>query len=124
MTQNDSEFTYMYSASQQDEIMRIRKKYAIYEEDRLVQLKRLDRSVSLPGIIVSIIVGTAGALVFGTGLSCVLVWPDLWFTAGIVTGVAGIIMMILAYPLYSIITKKRRQKLGPVILSLTEELLK
>ena len=59
---NKNTFTYTYSAKQQEEVQRIRKKYLPPEEDKMEQLRRLDRSSTRKGTIVSIIVGAAGCL--------------------------------------------------------------
>ena len=119
-------FNYTYSASQQEEIKKIREKYSApkVQEDKMEQLRRLDRSVTKPGTIMSLIVGVIGALIMGTGMSMCMVWGDDMFIPGIIVGIIGIIGIILAYPLYSAITKKRREKLAPEILRLSDELMK
>ena len=43
---------------------------------------------------------------------------------GIVTGLAGIILIAIAYPVYSRTLQKEREKIAPEILRLSEELLK
>ena len=48
----------------------------------------------------------------------------LLFVPGIIIGMAGIIGVAAAYPLYARITRKERQKIAPEILRLTEELMK
>ncbi len=52
-----------------------------------------------------------------------MVWTDM-FVFEIVIGVVGIAVISAAYPLYSGITKKRREKLFTEILKLTDELMK
>lgn len=122
MKQEKETFTYTYSASQQDEIQRIRKKYLPPEEDKMEQLRRLDQSATKKGTRISIVVGVLGALLLGLGMSCTMVWMEQWFFPGIVIGVAGIACIAAAYPLYVRITRKEREKLAPRILELTEEL--
>lgn len=119
-------FNYNYSASQQEEIRSIREKYAppTQEEDKMERLRRLDRSVTKLGTAVSLIVGVVGTLIFGVGMSCVMVWGDIMFVPGIFIGIVGILSIIAAYPLYDIMTKKQRAKLAPEILRLSDELLK
>ena len=124
MNQENKEFSYAYSASQQEEIARIRKKYMAVEEDKMEQLRKLDRSVGEPGMIVSLAMGIIGTLIFGTGMCCTMVWAEQWFVQGIVIGIVGMILMIMAYPVYAHITKKRRAKLAAEIVKLTDELLK
>ena len=43
---------------------------------------------------------------------------------GIVVGLAGMVLVALAYPVYNRVLKKQRQKIAPEILRLSEELLK
>lgn len=124
--QNNETFTYTYSATQQEEVQAIRKKYLPEERevDKMEQLRRLDRSVTQKGTIVSLIVGILGALIMGVGMCCVLVWEGVWFIPGIIIGLVGIAVAVLAYPLYKRITEKERQRVTPEIIRLTDELLK
>ena len=43
---------------------------------------------------------------------------------GIITGVLGVILAALAYPVYSKVLKREREKIAPEILRLTDELMK
>lgn len=117
-------FTYNYSSSQQSEIKKIREKYIPKEESKMEQLRRLDESATRPGMIVSLIVGIIGALVMGVGMCCCMVWMGDLFIPGIIIGIIGMLSVASAYPLYSHITKKRREKLAPEIMRLTDELMK
>ena len=119
-------FTYTYSASRQEELKRIREKYAApaEAEDKMERLRKLDASVTKPGMIAALTVGIASALVMGFGMCCTMVWADTLFVPGIVIGVTGIAGVCAAYPLYAYITKKRRRKLAPEIMRLTDELMK
>lgn len=117
-------FYYTYSAKQQEEIQNIRKKYLAREEDKMEKLRRLDRSATKKGAIISTVLGVVSCLLLGVGMCCTMVWMDRWFVPGIVIGVIGIIGVAAAYPLYARITKKEREKLAPQILKLTEELSK
>lgn len=123
MAQNPKTFHYTYSAKQQEEIKNIRKKYAPPEEDKMEQLRRLDASVTRKGTVIALVVGVLGALIFGIGMCCTMVWDGL-FVPGIIIGVIGILGMIAAYPIYLRITKKQREKLAPEIIRLTDELMK
>ncbi len=122
--QNKESFSYTYSARQQEEIKRIRDRYLPPEEDKMEQLRRLDQSVTFKGTIVSIIVGIAGTLMLGIGMCCTMVWEGVWFIPGIVIGVLGIGVLALAHPVFTVITKKERDRIAPEILKLTEELMK
>lgn len=125
MNEKKETFHYTYSASQQQEIKRIREKYMppTQEEDKMERLRKLDAGVAKPGTIVSLIVGIIGTLIFGVGMCCVLVWTDL-FVQGIVIGLIGLAGVMSAYPLYVSITMKQRAKVAPEIIRLTDELMK
>ena len=123
MEKKNDTFEYTYSASEQEEIKKIRDKYMVKTkaESKIEQLQKLDKKAENPGIITSMVLGIIGTLVFGIGLCCVLVWTKL-FMLGIVIGVIGIVMLSMAYPAYKYITKKQRQKVTPQVLKLIEEL--
>ena len=124
MEEKNETFTYRYSAGEQTEIKKIRDKYMPKEENKMEQLRRLDESATKPGLIVSLIVGVVGALVLGVGMCCTMVWMGDLFIPGIIIGILGILGVAAAYPLYSHVTKKQREKLAPEILRLTDELMK
>lgn len=125
MKQQEHEaFSYTYSAEQQAEVAKIRRKYQPQGEDSLTKLRRLDRSVTQSGTVASLIVGILGTLIFGSGMSFVMVWPETMFFLGIILGLVGAIPMLCAYPLYRYTVRKAREKIGPEILRLADELLK
>ena len=123
-SENGSAFHYTYSAKEQEELKRIRQKYAPPEEDKMELLRRLDRSVTEKGTVISIVLGVIGTLILGLGMSCVLVWQGTLFLPGIIIGLAGIGILASAYPVYSRVTRKERERIAPEILRLTEELMK
>ena len=122
---NNTTFSYTYSAKEQEEIKRIREKYAPPDRqaDKMAQLRRMDRSVTKPGTIVSMAVGIGGTLILGLGMTCIMEWTA-YFLLGIVLGLVGIVLMVAAWPLYKRVTAKRREKLAPSILRLTDELMR
>lgn len=124
MENRDEIFNYTYSAAQQDEVMNIRKKYLPREENKMEQLRRLDRSVTRKAQAASITVGVIGSLILGVGMCCAMVWQGTWFFPGIVIGLAGIAVVALAYPVYNHVAKKERKRVAPEILRLSEELMK
>ncbi len=115
-------FQYTYSAEKQSEIDAIRRKYLPQEEqeNKMEQLRKLDASLTTTALIVAMAVGIGSALVFGVGMCCFLVWK-LW-VLGAVVCVLGVIGMLIAPWLYRKLVEKRRQKIAPEILRLTEEL--
>ena len=122
MSEKKDTFHFSYSAKQQEEIRKIREKYLPKEENKMEQLRRLYESATRPGTIAAIIVGVIGALLLGVGMSCTMVWAEQFFIPGVIVGVLGIVLVGAAYPLYSRVTKKRRERLAPEIMRLTDEL--
>lgn len=122
MEHNNQSFEYTYSAPRQEEIKRIREKYIPKEEDKLEQLRRLDNRVTQKASMASLVVGIVSALVLGVGMCCCMVW-DL-FVLGIVVGVIGIVGVAAAYPMYTRIAAREREKIAPEIIRLTDELMK
>ncbi len=121
---DSAQFSYSYSASQQDEIRAIRKKYLenaqATVEDKMIELRALDKKVSDVATVWAMVVGVISTLVLGVGMCLVLVWMHLVW--GIMVGTVGIAGVIVAYPLYQYILQKERVKVAPRILQLTEEL--
>lgn len=115
-------FVFTYSAKEQEEIKKIRQKY-VTEENKMEQLRRLDKNTTKKGTIYSIAMGIVGCLLLGIGMCCILLWNTL-FVPGIIIGIIGIGVMAAAYPVYSYVTGREREKIAPEILRLTEELLK
>lgn len=115
-------FNYSYSAKQQDEIKKIRERYLPENEDKMEQLRRLDSSVTRKGTVASLIIGIISSLVLGIGMCFAMVWEN--YVIGVAIGVVGIIGVCLAYPVYSSITKKERERIAPEIIRLTDELMK
>ena len=129
MENNQGTFTYTYSAQQQEEIKRIRKKYSAPEENKMDQLRRLDQRATQKAQAWAIAVGVIGALILGTGMSLAMTELSgfLGGTAmfiGIPVGLIGIVLVALAYPVYVRTLKKERQRIAPEILRLSDELMK
>lgn len=122
-------FQFTYSAAQQQEVESIRKKYIPQEEDKMERLRALHRSAGRKAKTWSVVLGTVGALIMGTGMSLAmtelgtLMGSNLAMLLGIVVGIFGMVLVALAYPLYNYVLKKERQRIAPEILRLTDELL-
>ena len=132
--QEKSGFTYTYSAREQEEIKRIREKYEQKSEteDKMARLRRLDASVTTVAQIAALIFGVVGILILGFGMSLVMTELSDAFgfdeatamLVGASIGVFGGILASLAYPVYNLIAKHRREKIAPEIIHLTDELMK
>jgi len=119
----DNSFQYTYSAPQQEEVLSIREKYLPREESKLDQLRRLDESTTKKGFALSLVTGTLSALVLGIGMCCCMVWGGWLFVPGIAIGIVGIAGVSAAYPMYTRVTKKERERIAPEILRLTDEMI-
>ena len=124
----NNSFEYTYSAQQQQEVERIRKKYLPKEESKMDQLRKLHGIPTQKAQSVSLAVGIIGALIMGTGMSLAMTdlasaLGSLAMVIGIVVGVVGMVLVALAYPLYIRVLTREREKIAPEILKLTDELM-
>lgn len=116
-------FNYTYSAKEQAELEKIRKKYMPAEPDKLAYIKKLDKSVSNKATTWSLVIGIIGALIMGTGMSLCMVASKSFMVLGIVIGLIGMGIVAVAYPVYTKILKREREKVAPEILRLTEQII-
>ncbi|MBQ8381283.1 MAG: hypothetical protein IJY18_05250 [Clostridia bacterium] len=125
-------FSYTYSAKEQEELKRIREKYAPKEEDGMARLRRLDREVTKKAETVALIIGIIGVLVMGFGMSLVMsplagslgIGETVALIVGISLGLIGAALAALAYPLYNLVLKREREKIAPEIIRITDGMLK
>lgn len=127
--ENNNHFSFTYSAEQQKEVEAIRKKYLPREEDKMEQLRKLHAIPNKKAQVASLAVGIIGALILGTGMSLAMTeigaaLGSLAMILGIVVGLAGMVLVALAYPIYNRVLKKERERIAPEVLRLTDELLK
>lgn len=120
-------FKYKYVAptlEERKEIESIRRTYLQQEEamTKLDRLRYLDNLVKTLPMIWGISLGVIGLLSFGTGMLFFLEWTALWYS-GFPFGLCGLILIILAYPIYLKKIKKNKAKYKEEILALSQELL-
>lgn len=99
---------------------RIRRQYI--SRDKTEQLQRLDERVRLPGRITARILGIVGTLIFGVGMSLITVWADM--VSGIGLSISGMLIALIAYPVYTQITDIRKRKYAGEIIRLSDEIMK
>lgn len=126
MAENNNEFNYSYKAldeRQRREIESIKYQYMDkkHEPSNIDRLKKLDNKVKNTAFIPSLSLGIVGILVFGLGITCVLEW-DL-IILGVILGICGAVLMLIAYPVYSFILNKMKLKYKDEILKISDELL-
>jgi len=135
MKEDNRSFNYSYSASDRDEVKRIRDKYTSPEReetDKMELLRRLDESVTRKASAIALILGILGTLIMGTGMS--LIMTDMGPSVGLSTsvtlilglafGIVGLVIVALAYPVYNGVCIRERKRITPEIIRLTDELLK
>ncbi|MBQ9806379.1 MAG: hypothetical protein IJW49_07740 [Clostridia bacterium] len=120
MVRNDQQFL----------AQKIRAQYVEKEINGLDALKRADSRVTKPAAVLAYVLGTLGALVMGAGMS--LVMTDLGtalsipntMTVGVATGVVGLVIALLNYPIYKAFLGRRRAKHAQEILAISDKILK
>lgn len=122
MENNKETFEYTYSAEQQAEIEKIKSKYLPKKDDKLAQIRKLDASVTNKATMVGILLGLTGCLMFGGGMSLILVAGVDMLLPSLLLGIPGILAMVMAYPVYKKMIEKERERIAPQILALAEEL--
>ena len=121
-------FEYTYSAQRQQEVEEIRNAYLPKQEDKMDQLRKLHALPTQKAQAASIALGGIGALILGTGMSLCMTdlgaaLGGLAMAVGIPVGIAGIVLVALAYPVFKRRLKKERERIAPEVLRLTDELL-
>lgn len=122
----DTTFTYRYSAKENKEVQDIRRKYLPCEESKMEELKRLDDTVQRTGMLESLCAGIGGAFLFGLGLCLAMqvIGSSVFsIVLGILLGIVGTIGIIVAYPIYRKMAQKAKAEYAPRILQLTDELM-
>ena len=121
-------FEYTYSARRQQEVEAIRSAYLPRQEDPLESLRRLHAIPTRKAQAAALTVGILGALLLGFGMSLCMTelgasWGPMAFVIGIPVGLAGIALAALAWPVYTRVLKRERERVAPEILRLTDELI-
>ena len=127
---SNSSFFYAYSAEDNQEVLKIRKKYMPKEKSELEELKELDAKVKRPANVFAYVYGSLGAIIMGAGMSLVMTEiGDILGLAntmlpGIAIGIVGMVLALSTYPIYKKILAKRQRKYANQIMELSEKVLK
>lgn len=135
---NNQGFSYTYSAREQAEIRKIREKYDKAQDSpdhaaaKMERLRRLDAGVARKAAVVALTLGILGTLILGCGMSLIMtdlgpqlgLDPTLTMPLSLAIGLAGILLLSLAYPVHQLLIKWERKRIAPEILRLTDELMK
>lgn len=90
-------------------------------QKKLEELRKIDSKVKNTPLIIALSFGIIGTLVFGFGMSLILEFKNYIF--GVIVSIIGMILIALAYPIYSILLKKFKNKYKDKILELSNELI-
>ena len=113
-------------------VQKIRSQYTEKQYTELDELKAMDAKVKVPANVFAIVFGSLSAIIMGTGMSLVMtnlgqilgLTTELSMVVGVSAGLVGLVLTVLAYPVYGRVLKKERQRIAPEILRLSDELLK
>lgn len=123
---SDADFKYKYSAptdSERKEILSIRKEYISAGADGsdVDRLRAMHRRVKSIPCLISIVIGIIGTLIFGGGMAMFLEWN--YTVSGLIVGVLGFVIAVVAYPIYIIFIKLMKRKYSDRIIELSNEIL-
>ena len=113
---------FTYSAKEAEEAKKIRKSFVTGELSDIDRLRDIEKQANKNAIIPAITLGVLSALVFGTGLSLVLLSIGL-FALGVVIGVIGIIGMSSSYLLYTRRLKTERAKYEDEVKTIADRII-
>lgn len=125
-------FYYKYSAEESSEIKEAKRICAKYQKKKgteLETLHRLDAKVKRPANIFGYMFGSIGAIVMGSGMSLVMtdIGEKIGMTEvmmpGILVGLAGMLMILINYPIYKKILDSRRKKYADEVIALSEKII-
>ena len=120
-----SKFKYTYSApteQERKEIESIKNQYSKSpNQNKLDRLRHLDKKVKNIPMVISLLLGIVGTLIFGLGLSMVLEFNLLAW--GVIVSLVGLIPTISAYFAYNKIFSYLKEKHSQEILELSDDLL-
>lgn len=111
-------------------VQKIRTQYTEKEHTELDALKELDAKVKKPANVFAYTYGSLSAIIMGAGMS--LVMTDIGvkiglaatMAPGIAIGIVGLGMALSTYPIYKRVLNSRKKKYAPMIMELSEKLLK
>lgn len=120
-------FEYKYTAlneKEKKEVEDIRNQYLEQEKynSNIDKLKKLDSKVKNIPTAVALSIGIVSTLIFGVGLTFFLEWTDYMYV-GIPFAVIGMLMTLMAYPIYNKVHIYMKNKYKDEIIRLSNDLL-
>ena len=111
-------------------VQKIRTQYTEKESTQLDALKALDAKVKRPVNVFAYVFGSISAIIMGSGMSLVMtdisqvVGIENPMVTGIVSGVVGMVLALINYPMYKKMLSSRKNKYADQILKLSDEIMK
>lgn len=120
-------FEYKYTALNEKEkkvVEDIRNQYLEQEKynSNIDKLKKLDSKVKNIPTALALSIGIVSTLIFGVGLTFFLEWTDYMYV-GIPFAVIGMLMTLMAYPIYNKVHIYMKNKYKDEIIRLSNDLL-
>ena len=110
-----------YKAQIAFEVNQIRSKYLPQDQNKLEQLKKLDKQVTVPGKKAIFIMVLISLVLLAGGISLIVFFN--FILAGTICCVLSLSCAFLIKPVYNFVTEKERTRLAPQIMRLSDEIL-
>ncbi len=110
-----------YKAQIAFEVNQIRSKYLPQDQNKLEQLKKLDKQVTVPGKKAIFIMVLISLALLAGGISLIVFFN--FILAGTICCVLSLSCAFLIKPVYNFVTEKERTRLAPQIMRLSDEIL-
>ena len=110
-----------YKAQIAFEVNQIRNKYLPQDQNKLEQLKKLDKKVTVPGKKAAVIMILISLALIGTGIPLIMLLKQI--LAGTICCVLSLSCAFLIKPVFNFVTEKERTRLAPQIMRLSDEIL-
>ena len=125
MDNKENKYVYHFKSptiDEQREIRNIKNRYVKNElDEKRMLVRRLDARVTTIPLVVALSMGIIGVLVFGFGMSSIMVWNN--WPLGIICSIFGVLIMMPAYFVYKAIYNCLKNKYKDKIIELSNEIL-
>ncbi|MDX6152697.1 hypothetical protein [Marinococcus sp. PL1-022] len=124
---NNNSYNFFYSGQKKEavrkEVEKIRYQYLDENESNSTfeKIKYMDKKVKMPAYLAALFLRLVGFLIIGSGISLYLAFNQSLVL--IITGMIGIILIVLTYPIHTFLLKKRKEKYAAEIIELCNKLL-
>ena len=112
-----------YKAQIAYEVNQIRSKYLPQDQNKLEQLKKLDKQVTVPGKKAIFIMVLINLALLAGGISLIAFFNQKFILAGTICCVLSLSCAFLIKPVFNFVTEKERTRLAPQIMRLSDEIL-